>query len=459
MLKDNKIIDMTQDDPLRVITAFALPMIFSNLFQQLYNVADSMIIGTYLGMDPFAAIGSTGMITAVLVQLSTGLALGGSIVAAQFYGSGQRARIRCCASTLSLFMAATAAVLTLTLTIFCEPLLRLIRTPDEIMPYAVIYLRIYILGCVPIFLYNALGGIYSALGNSKTPLRFLIISSVLNILLDLLFIAVLGMGVEGAAAATVISQFIAMGMVIHDFPVLIHNLEETGSPANADKPPLYDGSLLLLMLRFALPAALQQSVVSVGNVIVQATINSFGTTVVAACAGASRILNLTNAVPINFANALGNYVGQNIGANKIRRIYDGLKASVICCGIISLAMTLILELFPKELMQLFISGSQAVDAVMVGVRYIRVAGAFLPLLSCYMLTKAVFKGSGDMSWFLFVTLLSFVIRLILTVGFARSMGMHIIWWSIGIGWAIAYAVSVGRLLQGGWKNKKVVSEK
>ena len=459
MLKDNKIIDMTQDDPLRVITAFALPMIFSNLFQQLYSVTDSMIIGTYLGMDPFAAIGSTGMITAVLVQLSTGLALGGSIVAAQFYGSGQRDRIRCCASTLSLFMAGTAAVLTLILMICCEPLLRLIRTPNEILTYAVTYLRIYILGSIPIFLYNALGGIYSALGNSRTPLRFLIISSVLNIFLDLLFITVLGMGVEGAAAATVISQFVAMGMAVHNFPVLIHNLEETCSEANACEIPLYDGNLLRLMLRFALPAALQQSVVSVGSVIVQATINSFGTSVMAACAGASRILNLTNAVPVNFSNAFGNYVGQNIGANKIHRIYDGLKASLSCCVIISFIMMLFLEPFANQLMQLFISDPLAVDAIDAGARYIRVTGAFLPLFSCYMLTKAVFKGSGDMSWFLFVTLLSFVIRLILTVGFARSVGMHMIWWSIGIGWGIAYAVSAGRLLQGGWKNKKVVSKK
>lgn len=450
-MRERKILDMTQGDPLRVITAFALPMILSNLFQQLYNVVDSMIIGTYLGTQPFAAIGSTGVITAVLVQLSTGLALGGSIVAAQFYGSGKNSRIRCCASTLSVFMALTAAVLTLFMLLFCTPVLRLIRTPEAVMEYAQTYLRIYVLGSIPIFLYNALGGIYSALGNSRTPLRFLIISSLLNIALDLLFIIGFRTGVGGAAAATVISQAAAMLLALRDIPTLFRNLEDGRLP---DKK-FFDKDLLLLMLRFAIPAAVQQSVVSVGSVVVQATINSFGTTVMAACAGASRIINLASAVGINFSNAYSNYVGQNVGAKNIKRVFEGLHASILCCGGISLCLTVIMELFAEQLMQLFISDAGSAEAIEIGARYIRVTGGFLVLFSTYMLVKAVFKGSGDMSWFLFVTLLSFVVRLVLTVGLAHSTGIWIIWWSIGFGWIIAFAFSLGRLLQGGWKNKRL----
>lgn len=454
MINKKKVLDMTKGDPLHVITAFALPMIISNLFQQMYNVVDSMIVGNYLGMQPFAAIGSTGMITAVLVQLSTGLSLGGSIVAAQFYGSGRRARIRLCATTLSIFMVITAAILTAIVLLFCNPLLKLIATPESILPYAETYLKIYALGNIPIFLYNALGGIYSALGNSKTPLRFLIISSVLNIMLDLLFIVVFGMGVGGAAAATVISQFAAMALAVNDIPVLLRSLEDTDTePLNERK--LFDKDLLTLMLRFAIPAALQQSIVSIGSVIVQATINSFGTEVIAACAGASKIINLVSAVPANFSNAYGNYVGQNVGAKKIDRVYTGLRASIICCGGISLVLTAIMELFPERLMQLFMSDAGSAYAITVGAEYIRVTGGFLLLFTCYMLTKAVFKGSGDMSWFLFVTLLSFVIRLILTVGLSHTVGVWMIWWSIGIGWIIAFAVSLGRLLEGGWKKKGI----
>lgn len=443
-----KVTDMTRGDPLRVISSFALPMIFSNLFQQMYNVIDSMIIGRTLGIDAFAAVGSTGMITAVLVQVSTGLALGGSIVAAQLYGAGKRERIRCCATSLAVFMAALAAILTVLIELFTAPLLKWINTPSSILPYASVYLRIYVLGCVPTFLYNALVGIYSALGNSKTPLRFLMLSSVTNIVLDLLFIAGLGMGVGGAAAATVLSQTFAMAMVLYDIPGILHGFG-TGSA------PFFDGRLLAEMLRFAVPAALQQSVVSIGSVVVQATINSFGTTIMAACAAASRIINLASAVAMNYSNAFGNYVGQNIGAGKIRRIYDGLRASMLCCGGISLCLTIVLEVFARPLVRLFVTGGSVEEAVAVGASHIRVTGAFLVLFALYMILKAVFKGSGDMGWFLFVTFLSFLIRLVLTVGFTAKTGIWMIWWSYGIGWVIAFAVSVARFRQGGWKEKSL----
>lgn len=270
------------------------------------------------------------------------------------------------------------------------------------------------------------------------------------------------MGIAGAAAATVISQTVAMIMSIYDIPRLLRSLREEETDLSlafggrVSLLTLFDWELLITMLRFAAPAAIQQSIVSVGSVVVQATINSFGTIVMAACAGASKIINLTTVVAINYSNAFSSYVGQNIGARKIDRIYDGLQASLLCCGGISLVMTVLLEVFAKPLMGLFVSGENAADAIATGAVYICVTGAFLILFAFYMLTKAVFKGSGDMGWFLFVTLLSFAIRLVLTTFLAPRVGVFMIWWSGGIGWVIAYLVSLIHFSRGGWKNKRVL---
>ena len=447
--KTNK---MTEGNPMMTVLIFAVPMILSNLFQQLYNVVDTIIVGNRLGTGALAAVGSAGSIIAVFVQLATGLALGGSIVIAQYFGAGKTDKIWQCMTTSTIFSAAVALISTIIIWITAEPLLLLVNTPQEIMDMGVSYLRFYFLGCIPTFVYNALNGVYVALGNSKTPLRFLIISSVLNIVLDLFFIINLQMGVAGAALATAISQAVACVMALVDVPKLLAEFERDKNE------PVFDRKLLATMMRFALPSALQQSIVSVGSVVVQATINSFGAAVIAGSAAASKVVNLAIAIPINYGNALSNYVGQNIGAGKEERIWPGLRDSILCCGLISLFMTAILELFPDAIIRLFVQENEAnLEQVMeVGTTYIQVVGAFLVVFAAFMLTKAVFKGSGDMSWFIWVTLLSFFVRLVLTVGFAKVFGVGIIWWSFCAGWTVALFVTIGRYVQGGWKKKKIV---
>lgn len=447
--KTNK---MTEGNPLTTILIFAIPMILSNLFQQLYNVIDTIIVGKQLGMDALAAVGSASSITAVFVQLATGLALGGSIVIAQYFGAGKGEKIWQCTTTSAIFSAGVALIATVAIWIAAEPLLLLVNTPEDIIPLGVSYLKFYFLGCIPIFVYNALNGVYVALGNSKTPLRFLIISSIINVILDLIFIIGLNQGVDGAALATAISQLIAAIMAIRDIPRLLAEFEHN------KKTPVFDGKLLATMLRFALPSALQQSIVSVGSVVVQATINSFGSAVIAGSAAASKVVNLATTIPVNYGNALSNYVGQNIGAGKQERIWPGLRASLLSCGLISLVMTLLFELFPNEIVSLFVQGNEAdMEQVMaVGSVYLQVIGAFLLIFSTFMLVKAVFKGSGDMGWFILVTLLSFFVRLVLTVGFAHVFGVDIIWWAFCAGWTIALLVTVARYLQGGWRKKSVV---
>lgn len=448
-----KTMKMTEGNPFKTIFFFAVPMIISNLFQQLYNVIDTLIVGNRLGQDALAAVGSASSITAVFVQLATGLALGGAIVISQYFGAGRTDKIRLCATTSACFSTAVGFVSTVLMWIYAEPLLVYVNTPAEIVPIGVDYLRFYFLGSVPIFLYNALSSVYTALGNSKTPLKFLIISSVVNVVLDLVFIVNFHWGVAGAAAATAISQLLAVLLAVKDMPRLL-----SGFPAQENlvgKTVWFDGKLLLTMLRFALPSAIQQSIVSVGSVVVQATINSFGAAVMAGTAAASKVINLAIAIPINYANAYSGYVGQNMGAKKVERIWPGLKSSMLCCGAISLGMTVIFESFAEPVIRMFLSEADAdiMQALAVGTEYLRVVGACLVVFTAYMLVKATFKGSGDMSWFILTTLLSFFIRLVVTVGFAGTFGVDVIWWGFNLGWIISLLLAIGRYVQGGWKKK------
>jgi Na+-driven multidrug efflux pump len=192
-------------------------------------------------------------------------------------------------------------------------------------------------------------------------------------------------------------------------------------------------------------------------VVVQATINSFGSAVMAGTTAASKVINLAIAIPINYSNAYSGYVGQNMGAGKQNRIWPGLRSSLFCCGLISLAMTGVLEMFAEPVIGLFLSETEAdvVMALSVGAKYIRVVGACLVVFTAYMLVKATFKGSGDMSWFILTTLLSFAIRLVVTVGFAGRFGVDVIWWGFNLGWIISFLLAVGRYVQGGWKSKTI----
>ena len=450
----NKIIThkMTEGSPLTTILLFAIPMILSNLFQQFYNVIDTLIVGNRLGTDALAAVGSASSITAVFVQLATGFALGGSIVISQYFGAGKTDQIWSCATTLTIFSSCIALLSTIGIWIFARPLLLSVNTPVEIVDMGVSYLRFYFLGCIPIFVYNALNSVYVSLGNSRTPLRFLVISSVVNIFLDLFFIIILHMGVAGAALATSLSQLLAAFMALINIPKLLADFKHDHETL------LFDKTLLFTMLRFALPSALQQSIVSVGSVVVQATINSFGAAVIAGSAAASKVVNLATTIPINYANAYSNYVGQNIGAGKQERIWPGLRASILCCGGLSLIMTIIFAVFPENIIRLFLSDTEpnVLQVMSVGATYIRVIGAFLIVFSTFMLIKGTFKGSGDMSWFIITTMLSFLVRLVMTIGFAHVVGVDIIWWAFCAGWVIALILAIFRYLQGDWKTKAII---
>lgn len=442
-------LDMTEGSPAKVLLMFAVPIILSNLFQQLYNIIDSLIVGNCLGAGALAAVGSAGTVTAVIVQLASGLALGASVVIAQYFGAGKWEKIRICMTTISLFALAAGLLLTIVTQLFAGEILVLIRTPGEIMSESMDYLTIYFWGSWAIFLYNALNAVFIAMGDSRTPLYFLILAFFLNVAGDPFFIVVCSMGVAGGALATTLSQVIC---TVLSLVVLEKKMRQLGMERSK---PLFDRIEFARMMRIAVPAALQQSVVSLGNVCVQTVTNSFGPAVMAGCTAANKAVNLVSAVPINWGNALSNYVGQNMGAQKTERIGQGVRASLWMTGVLSVMMSAVLLGIPNQIIGWFVEGEQAVSVIRVGSSYLRTAAWFLVPFSSYMVVKSVFKGVGDMGWFVGLTLSSLGIRVCCAFFLTSIFGVSMLWWSVAIGWSAATGFTVLYYLSGRWKKNRL----
>ncbi len=441
--------DLTDGSPSEALLAFAVPLILSNLFQQFYNIIDSLIVGNCLGAHALAAVGSAGTVTAVLVQLASGLALGASVVIAQYFGAGKREKIRVCMTTIALFSLAVGILLTGVTQIFAEEILLVIRTPGEIMRDSMAYLTIYFWGSGAIFLYNALNAVFIALGDSRTPLYFLIIAFFLNVAGDLFFILVCSMGVGGGALATTLSQVICTALA---FLVLEHKMRCLGMGKGER---LFDRTEFARMMRIAVPAALQQSVVSLGNVCVQTVTNGFGPAVMAGCTAANKAVNLASTVPINWGNALSGYVGQNMGAGKVDRIGQGVKSSLWITGGLAALMAGALEWIPEEIIGWFVEGEQVSEVIQVGASYLRAVSWFLIPFSGYMVIKSVFKGVGDMGWFVGLTLSSLGIRVLCAFLLTPIVGVSMLWWSVAIGWSVATGLTVAYYFTGRWKTSKI----
>ena len=443
-------LDMTKGSPAEVLLAFAVPVILSNLFQQLYNMIDSLIVGNCLGADALAAVGSAGAVTAVIVQLASGLALGASVVIAQYFGAGKKREIRTCMTTILLFAAAVGVLVTLAAQLSAGPILRLIQTPMEIMEDSIGYLTVYFWGSAAIFLYNAENAVFIAVGDSRTPLYLLILASVLNVAGDLFFIIVCSMGVRGGALATTLAQTACTAL---STVALERKMRRLGMGKSEH---IFDRTEFMRMMRIAVPAALQQSVVSLGNVCVQTVTNSFGPAVMAGCSAAGRAVNLVSTVPINWGNALSNFVGQNMGAGKPERIRDGVRASLLVTGGISLVLVLLMESIPEAMIGWFVEGDEAAEVIRVGASYLRVNGLFLVVFSAYMVIKSVFKGAGDMNWFICLTLGSLGIRVLCTFLLAPVFGEAVLWWSVAAGWCVSVVPTVLHYLGGSWKKQNLI---
>ena len=431
------------------------------MFQQLYTFVDQIIVGRFLGKEALASVGASFPVIFTLIALIIGIATGGTIVISQFFGAKNITKVKRAIDTVFIVMAVFSVVMTVVGVSFAEPIFRLIKLPEELMPTATAYFTIYASGLVVFFGYNGVAAILRGLGDSITPLYFLLLATFLNIGLDLLFIVKLGWGIEGAAFATIIAQGIAFLVAVFylnkNHELIKFNLREFA----------FDWAIFKQTIRIGLPTGLQQTFVALGMLALMGIVNVFGTDVVAGYTAAGRLDSLAVIPSMVFAQALATFVGQNIGAGRIDRVKKGLHRTLLMSSAIAVGITLLIILFKTPLMSLF-THDQAV--IGIGEDYLTIVTSFYVLFTGMFVYGGVMRGAGDTLVPMFLTLISlWLIRipaaLLLSKETVEIFGVSIrgagmgeagIWWSIPTGWAFGMILSFIYYRTGRWKTKTVV---
>ncbi|MFO8087084.1 MAG: MATE family efflux transporter [Bacteroidales bacterium] len=443
--------DLTTGRESRRIIFFALPMLLGNVFQQLYNVVDTIIVGKFIGKEALAAVGASFPVIFVLVSLLIGVSAGVTILISQYFGAKQFENVQRSITTMFSFAIVSALVLGAVGVYFSESIFQLLRLPEEVVPLAADYFSIFASGMVFMFGFNATSAVLRGIGDSKTPLYFLMISTLTNILFDLLFVVVFDMGVKGAALATVLSQAGA-------FITAIIYLNRTHAIISFRlKHWVFDSSILKKGLNIGIPSGLQHTFVALGMMALFRIVNDFGTDTVAAYTAAIRIDSFAGMPAMSLSAALSTFVGQNLGANKPHRVRKGLQATWGIALLLSAITSLVVILFGVQLMGVFTSDPQVQH---IGHSYLMIVGAFYIVFSSMFITQAVLRGAGDTITSMIITLFSlWLLRIPLSYMLSREstgLGSDGIWWGIPIAWLFGFLASYIYYRSGRWKRKVVV---
>ncbi|NLM38207.1 MAG: MATE family efflux transporter [Firmicutes bacterium] len=440
--------DLTQGREGKLIFVFALPMLIGNVFQQLYNTVDSIIVGNTLGKAALAAVGASFPLVFLLVSLIIGLSMGTTVLIAQYYGAGRLDLVKKTIDTTYLFLFVAALVCTLLGLATSKPLLRLLRTPAEGFALAVTYLQIIFAGLIFTFGFNTISAVLRGLGNSKTPLYFLILSTLINIILDLVFILSFGWGVAGAAWATVIAQ--AVSFLVGQF-YLTRRFELFRFDL---KKMTFDRTIFLTTLKIGLPTGIQQTLVATGMMALSRIVNQFGTAAVAAYTAAGRIDSFASMPAMNLSAALSAFVGQNLGAGKPERVKRGYLSALAMAIAIALATTVTVALFGRELIALFNADS---EVIAIGASYLIIVGSFYPVFAWMFITNGVLRGAGDTLIPMFISVFSlWLIRVPVSGLLAKRLGTNGIWWGIPVAWTVGALLGFAYFLSGGWKQRSLL---
>lgn len=442
--------DLTQGNEGRQILNFAWPMLLGSLFQQLYNVINSIVVGNFLGKEALSAVGASFPIIYTLISFIIGISIGFTVVISQFYGAKNMRMVSRSVDTMNILLVIASLIITAIGLAFNESIFRLIDLPADIMPQATGYLNVYFIGIFLFFGFNGIAAVLRGLGDSRTPLIFMAVAMVLNILLDLLFIGLLKWGVESAACATIISQgivFIFSVIYINrTHPVIklkIRGLE-------------YDNSVMKKSLRIGLPTGFQHTFVSLGMLAVQGIVNGFGTNVIAAYSVVIRIESFISLPAMTLSAALSTFVGQNVGAKKLERVRKGYASTLLITSVITIVMSLIMIAFPHGLMRAF---NPDAGVIAEGEKYIYIVGLFYLLFTTMFINNGLLRGAGDTLIPMFITLFSlWVIRIPLAWFLSKTMGPAGIWWSIPLAWFIGMSFTYIYYLTGRWKTKGVTTD-
>jgi putative MATE family efflux protein len=441
--------DLTIGNEYKVIFKFSIPILIGNLFQQLYNIIDSIIVGKFLGKIYLAAVGFSFNIILLLLALSMGITMGTSIIISQYYGAKDMNSIKKAIDTSYVFSFILSIIVTILGIYFSESILMFFKVPSEVLPLTKIFLNIILIGTVSSFCYNTITNVLRGLGDSKTPVYFLIISAILNIILDIVFVILLKIGIQGAALATIVSQtfaflgsYIYMNRIYPQFRFHIKRIE-------------FDKKILKLSLKIGIPSVLQQLFISIGFLTVQVLINSFGASCMAAYTVVSKIDSFAEIPTINLGKALSNFIAQNIGANLHNRVNKGYSAALIMGTGISIIITIIIMIVPKYLICLFTNDKAVIN---IGINYLRIVGVFYIVFSAMQITNGVLIGAGCS----FVPMLSTIgslclIQVPVAIVLSSKIGINGIWIAIPIGWIGGLAIRFLYYLFGNWKNKSIIN--
>lgn len=435
--------DLTVGKPHRVLMKFTFPLLLSVVFQQLYNIVDSIIAGHYIGVNALAAVGASYPITMIFMAIANGTNIGCSVVISQLFGGKRMTQMKTAVSTATLASTVLALLLTAIGLIFSPALLRVIDTPAEIFADSALYLNIYIGGLCFLFLYNIANGVFTALGDSKTPLFFLIFSSVGNIALDILFVTQFHMGVAGVAWATFCAQGFASVAALSVLLVRVKKIQ-------SEKPKLFSRKMLVRISRIAVPSVLQQSFVSVGNVFIQGLINGYGATVVAAFAAAMKLNTFTITTLCALGNGLSSYTAQNIGAGNAARIKQGFRAGVFIALVITVPFFVLFFFFPATSMQIFVDEASA-EVITAGMSFLRIVAPFYFLITVKLVVDGILRGAGAMNAFMTATFSDLILRVVFAFILSPVFGEQGIWYSWPIGWSVASVLSMVFYCTGIWK--------
>ena len=442
--------DLTEGKVWKVIVRFALPLLVGNLLQQFYNITDSIIVGQFLGKEALAAVSASFFIYYFIISLVIGVGSGTTVVISQLFGAKQYQKVQLAFSSFFIFMLVGGIILSIAGIIFAEPVFRLTNTPEEVIPQAVAYFRIYIGGTFLFVTFNSIISILRGVGESVRPMLFILITTVLNIAFDLLFILVFKWGIEGAARATVVSQGIGMCIAL----AYVNNTHPLLSIKKQDM--LFDWKLFKESLKIGLPTSVQQCAIALGLIALLGIVNSFGTNTLTAYGAAGKIDTIITQAILTLSGALAAFCGQNIGAGRLDRVKKGVQFTMytnIALGLLTFAAV---YLFGNETMRIF---TKDIDVVAIGKEYLLIIGGFFIVHGALNVYNGALRGAGDTLFPMITSLVClWLIRIPLAYYLSSWLGRNGIWWAIGISITIGLIVTFVYYKIGFWKRRRRIYE-
>lgn len=438
---------LIREKPLKALLLFAFPMIIGNLFQQFYTMVDSVVVGRFVGENALAAVGASYSLTNVFISIAIGGGMGASVLTSRYFGGRSYKRMKTSVSTALLSFLAVSIVLGGLGLLLGKEIMELLNTPGNIMEDATKYLNIYFIGLPFLFMYNVLAAMFNALGKSRIPLYLLIFSSVFNVVLDVIMVCCFHMGVAGVAWATLIAQGISAVMAFLIF------VGEMKSYEGGEQSRWFDRRELGEMCRIALPSILQQSTVSIGMMLVQSVVNSFGAQMLAGYSAGMRIESICIVPMAAMGNVMSSYTAQNLGAGKQERVVKGYHTAYGIVFGFGILLCVILELFYRPFIAMFLGEEGTVLAMNTGMSYMRFIGFFFSFIGLKMITDGLLRGAGDMKVFTIANMVNLCIRVVVAVTMAPRFGIAFVWYAVPMGWLANYLISFARYRTGKWKTK------